>query len=144
MSLRVQEILPEDPPVHSLERSFAGSIKELWQWITDPERTSLWIGSYEMGPENTLWLTPRTPMGLSRIPMTLLEINEGTGLTLSIDGPSGPWLLLVCLEEVGDHASRLTLLSPLTDSNDAAPLESFFCAPLEALSTAFSKAKDTP
>jgi uncharacterized protein YndB with AHSA1/START domain len=103
------------------EREISAPVETVWSFLTDPELTSLWYGSWTgtPGPGSTVQVTWTAEEGQPSADMTIVACEPPRLLRLS-GGPDEefPYLLTVELSE-SDEGTRLEFRQPMW--GDATP-----------------------
>lgn len=113
MPVEVKEITEVEIPVIRVDRDYAIPKASLWEWVTKSELTAQWIGPWEKTGEQEIQLTMVREEGSPEEPVRILELNEGDGYTVQLNGLQPAWVILVSLSEVRENQSHLTLIQPL-------------------------------
>lgn len=113
MALKVREILPEDVPVIHLKKNFTLSQEDLWQWLTDSAKTSLWIGSWQKTDQGYSIRLLGDDSNTDR-PFDVEEINAPQGFTLAWPAGETTWRILLSLKEF-PQGSQLELIQAWQD-----------------------------
>ena len=116
MPLNVKEIIEDLPEVVRVDRDFTISREELWDWVTRPELTEKWFGTWrritETGQEIEIIMNRED--GSPTETAVILECNEKSGYTLAIGGNDGapPWHILIHVSAEESGGSHFTLIQP--------------------------------
>lgn len=116
MSLKVKEIIEELPAIVRVDRYYAITPEELWDWVTKPALTEKWFGTWrrktETGP--AIEIIMNREEGSPTESAIILECNENIGYTLALGGNDGapPWHILVHVSAEESGGSRFTLIQP--------------------------------
>ena len=113
MSMKVREIHEEEVAVIRVDRTFSIPPAVLWDWVTQSDLTSQWIGPWHYVDETDIEIIWNREKGSPAEPARILEVNEGCGYTLQLNGMPKPWLILVSISEPIAGSSQLTMIQPL-------------------------------
>lgn len=90
--MKVREIHEEEVPVIRVDRTFSIPPAALWDWLTQSDLTSQWIGPWQYVDENEIEIIWNREKGSPAEPARILEVNEGCGYTLQLKGMPEPLL----------------------------------------------------
>lgn len=100
-------------------RTYDAPVEEVWSALTERERVAGWLGEWTGDPASgTVDLLMTAEEGHTPEPLTIVECEPPTRLTVELPSPGDPWRVSVSLSE-DDGMTTLVFTQPLAEPSDA-------------------------